>query len=340
MVREERPIFVVGYQRSGTTLLQALVGAHPRIAGPPETYFILRIAQLADWYGDLHDDGNLRRALHDFLHPPLPTLHDVDEDAVLAAALASDRTYRSLLDVVLHDFATRHGKARWCEKSPGQGAGPILQLFPDAQVIHIVRDPRDVVASSLETPWTTIGATRLARAWLAFTLANVQVGVGVGPAQFLQVRYEDLTRDPEAVLRLVCTFLGEDYNAGMLATPERRRSTVVAAAEPWQARALRPVEPGRNDWRTRLRRRDQARVAAVLDRHLPLLGYAPRGPAFVAAGKLLNLPDVLAQTAGARWARRTRPARDPRWRYERTQELLHRQAALVAADTAGSSVQP
>ena len=39
---QDRPIFVVGYQRSGTTLLQALLGAHHRIAGPPETHFIFR----------------------------------------------------------------------------------------------------------------------------------------------------------------------------------------------------------------------------------------------------------------------------------------------------------
>jgi hypothetical protein len=62
------PIFVVGHQRSGTTLLQALLGSHPNIASPPETYFVSRIADLADCYGNLGDDENLRRALHDTLN--------------------------------------------------------------------------------------------------------------------------------------------------------------------------------------------------------------------------------------------------------------------------------
>ena len=47
----ERPIFVVGFQRSGTTLLQSLLGAHPRIAAPPEVHFFFRIYGLRDYWG-------------------------------------------------------------------------------------------------------------------------------------------------------------------------------------------------------------------------------------------------------------------------------------------------
>ena len=67
-----RPIFVVGFQRSGTTLLQSLLGAHPRIAAPPEMHFVFRVAALADYFGDLADDDNLARALHETINPHVP----------------------------------------------------------------------------------------------------------------------------------------------------------------------------------------------------------------------------------------------------------------------------
>jgi hypothetical protein len=330
-VSGEQPLFVVGYQRSGTTLLQALLGAHPRIAGPPETHYLLRIARLADYYGDLADDANLQRALHDFLNPPVAILAEsgFDEAALLERVKAGPRTYRALFEGVMRDFAERHGKARWCEKTPTQRAQWVLQLCDDARIVHIVRDPRDVVASSMETPWTVNGAGRLARAWRAFTLQNIAVGMRVGPAQFLQVRYEDLTRDPEAVLRVVCTFIGEDFDPVMLTSPDRRQATVATAAEPWQSRVLGAVEPGRNDWRTRLSRLDQARIAAVLDDDLEALGYRRTGRALAAAGAALNLPVFAADAVKQRWRDRGHPARDPAWRYERIQEFLREQARLV-----------
>src|SRR3954453_12508316 len=107
-----RPIFVVGFQRSGTTLLQSLLGAHPRVAAPPEMHFILRVAYFGDLFGDLHDDGNLRRALHEALNPPLDMLAECgfDEDALFERARAGERGYAGLFTAIMDDYAERNGK--------------------------------------------------------------------------------------------------------------------------------------------------------------------------------------------------------------------------------------
>lgn len=63
----------------------------------------------------------------------------------------------------MSDFTARAGKQRWSEKSAGQPIDAALGLFPNAQVVHILRDPRDVVASSLATPWTDPDPTLIAR---------------------------------------------------------------------------------------------------------------------------------------------------------------------------------
>ena len=286
------PIFVVGFQRSGTTLLQSMLGAHPAIAAPPETYFVLRIAALRDYYGDLSDDDNLRRVLHDTIHPPLPLLAGLglDEDRLFEIARTRPRDYTTVLDVMMEEIARRWGRRRWSDKSPGQPAHAVLALFPHAQVVHIVRDPRDVIASSLETPWTSGSARQIARQWRHFTLACLRAGLESGPRRYLMVRYEDLTREPEVVLRRICHFLDETFHPDML-DPEARRQagTVTTAAralagprvEPGHCRSSRSIPRVLSPWQ-------RASVASVVRGELAALGYEPARSRTVAVGAVVK----------------------------------------------------
>jgi hypothetical protein len=334
-VANDSPIFVVGFQRSGTTLTQALLGAHSRIAAPPEMHFVFRIARFADRYGDLTDDGNLRRVIHEALNPPADLFADCgfDERRIFDRVIRNaDPTMHGVLEAIMDDFAERHGKVRWSEKSPGQSVAQVQSVFPDAQIIHIVRDPRDVIASSLATPWTTKSAHDLAHRWRQFTIENVRRGLSAGPARFLQVRYEDLTRDPEAVLRVVFAFLGERYEPAVLNDPSRRRDTIAKAAAPWQQRALEPVVPAQSGgWRTRLGRRDRAIVQSIFHRELPILGYAPPSKRSVAWGRLMSLPDGTLERFRVRRDRRR--LRDPAVFESAIRDYLEDQGRIVAEHT-------
>src|SRR5215218_8096124 len=239
----ERPIFVVGYQRSGTTLLQSLLGAHERIAAPPELHFILRVAYFQDYFGDLAEDGNLRRALHEALNPPVDLLAECgfSEEELFERARSGPRTYAGLFAAIMDDFAERAGKGRWAEKTPSQRPDDIYNLFPDALVVHILRDPREVVASNVEWAVERRNAAAIARDLRRFTLESIERGRRAGPGHYLQLRHEDLTRDPEATLRQICTFVGEDYDAGML-DPKRRGQALMPGAS-WQAQAAQAIVP-------------------------------------------------------------------------------------------------
>ena len=124
------------------------------------------------------------------------------------------------------------------------------------------------------------------------------------------IRYEDLTRDPEAVLRKVCAFVGEEFDPAMLDESARAAAgTVTDLARPWQADVATPVTMERQGkWKLRLGPADKARVAAVVHRELPALGYEPSHRRHVIPGVVLNqfgrVSDVSLELDRRRFARR------------------------------------
>ncbi len=293
------PIFVLGSQRSGTTLLQAVLGAHSRIAAAPELHYWFRVASLGPAWGDLRDPGVLRRVVHETLHPVVPLWADVDvdEEAVLARLRGTTPTFAAVLRATMDEVAHRAGKPRWSEKSPGQPLRPLADMFDDARFVHLVRDPWAVVASNLATPWGTGDARSLARRWRQYNLTTARVGHGLGPARYLQVRYEDLCEAPETTVARVCRFLDEPFEPAMVAGGRDAADVHSPIAQAWQRgvgdRVGSPVGTHR------LSRVDRARVAAVVGATGELLGYPRARRRTRAAGHVANL--LLLPAAAEEW---------------------------------------
>jgi hypothetical protein len=314
------PIFVVGFPRSGTTLLQAIIGSHPRIASPPEMHFLRRVAGFADHWGDLADDEVLRRVIDETLGWPAVRRNEVDFDLgrIFARAAPGPRTYGSVLHAVMREFADHYGKQRWCEKTPLQGADLIWQHFPDAQIVHIVRDPRDTIASATDKLGIWKDPATAARRWLVFTVATMRCGNERGSRHYLRVRYEDLTADPPAVLAPIFSFLGETFDPDIVSDVGARRSSVFTGGDAWQGRVLEPVAKADAGARQQhLRRRDRVRVAAIVEPIVLGLGYQSATRGTVIGGSLLNGLVYPADWLTERRQRaRLARARSPQERYE------------------------
>lgn len=330
-----RPIFVAGSARSGTTLLQSALGAHARIAAPPELYFVTRISSLADYYGDLRDDAALERALRDTLGFVLLDPLRLDVESLLAEAKAGPRSYGGLLSSVVHHIAASWGKQRWSDKTPWQSPAVVWELLPDAQVVHIVRDPRDVIASSLEAPWIEDRPLELARAWRRFNTSATQQGASAGPSRYHRIRYEDLVADPESVLRLVCAFLQEDFDPAMLDPAARAVSgTIVDAAAPWQQEVASPIGASRvGRYVDVLTRRDRCLIAPVIDRSTLAFGYEAPRRRTVAAGRLLRPIEWPSDVRRAATYLRLRRRMAPEQRHAETAKLLAKGLRRIAPGT-------
>lgn len=315
-----RPIFIVGCPRSGATLLRLMLHAHPRIAIPPETRLLLDAYEHRGAYGDLRRPAN-HRALAEWIVAGAGTRFaalGLDPRAVAEEIVAGPPTLGSALEITLRAYARRLGKPRWGDKRPGyvQHIDTVLRLFPNAQIVHLVRDGRSCVAALKRTPWWRMGVYHAIATWAQALDAGTAAARRLPPGAYIELAYERLTTVPEIELGRLCAFLGEAYAPSMAEVlPEWHRRRTEAGAPP----DVEPLE----DWETAL-------CEAVMASRLLAHGYEP-GPA--ARPPTRHLAHYAAVTAHRRLAARKRVLLDLR----RQAAELHPIASCVPAEEVAPS---
>ena len=303
-----RPVFVLGCPRSGTTLLQLMLHAHPRIALPPETRFVLAAYERRLGFGDLREPLNRAALAHWITGRRETRFHELGLDAEDVAGRIADGppTLGSALGIALKAYADSRGKVRWGDKRPAYAlhVEEILRLFPDAQFVHLVRDGRDCVASLLGMPWWHRGFHEAVATWAQAADVTRRHARRLGPGAWHEVRYEDLITDPEHQLRMICAYLGEEYDP-RTTEPHRLARAAVPARKTWHRRTHGALDASRaGSWQRRLTP-DQIRLAeAASGDRLARYGYAPGGAVRPDPAELLRYRRVLALRRAALAKRR------------------------------------
>lgn len=335
----DRPVFVVGCPRSGTTLLSLMIHAHPRLAIPPESRFLLTTWRKREQFGDL-STLRQRRALARACTGKGSKLRHLglDPKETRQAVLAAPPTLGSAFGTVFKLYADTHGAARWGDKRPAyySEVDVLLQLFPDAQIVHIVRDGRANVASLKRMPWWPYDSIGSMAAWSQAEYCSRRNAKRLPADVFHVVRYESLVADPEPVLRELCDFLEEDFDPAMLEPAEVRG--VVPESKVWHDNLGNAVSTERVDsWREDLEPWEIGLMETVLQRKLRRWDYPLSG----AGGRpSLWLMSRYAGEAGyrhlamrARWAKERRAA--ARGTQPVAAQLTSRQRELAAQRAGG-----
>jgi len=200
-MRSRNPVFIGGMFKSGTSLLRAMLGAHPRLFAGLETQWLAEKAQVQD----IGERKAWLERLAIFFDVPRQKLEETAGGAL---------DIETCLDRLLSVLARREGKFRWVEKTP-YNAGSIdriLRQWPHAKVLHVLRDPRDVYASMVEMgKWSELSV--FARHWCntVGVARNWLTAAGGTHPGYRELRYEALVLAPEATMRSVLAFLGETW---------------------------------------------------------------------------------------------------------------------------------
>ena len=281
--RPGRPLFIGACPRSGTTLLRSMLDNHPDLAMPAETNFVIPLWKTRVGFGDLRAEDN-RRRVADWIFREEGNggrrirAGRVSRDEAVARVVAAPPTLGSLLEACFALHAEAHDKPRWGDKRPAYASWlPMLfALFPDAQFINLVRDPRATVASQIPLGWdpAPVAAASAAARW-ATTIGRVDAhGARLRPDQLLDLRYEDMVADPAGTLERVCAFAGLRGGDTIATMIEAERGGRFKPG--WHDQLSAAVTTDSVErWRERLAPHEAALAERAAAPHLERLGYRP-----------------------------------------------------------------
>lgn len=280
------PVFIVGAPRSGTTMLQYRLRNHPRISLPTgESHFIVSLYREQEKYVGLDRPQGIRQVLlamlaqnRSFLETDLHGLHfDVDTLADELHAEGRD-TLPAIVSGLFEKNARGEGKVRWGDKTPYyvMHIPKLLEWFPDAQIVHLIRDGRDVALSLFgrQHDFHVYNAYFAAEYWESYVERGRALGGALSSDQYLELRYEDLLARPEDTMRQLCAFLGEAYSEALF---EVASAGGPASKTPLVHKPLQADNAGK--WRSRMTAPQIRAFEGVAGKTLRELGYELATPA-------------------------------------------------------------
>lgn len=210
-----RPVFIGGCERSGTTLLGAMLGGHPSYVCVPEMQFKFDLLRLSsNGGGEKMDKASSLRALY-----KRSSFRIWDLPIELGSLPHESVSYRECINWLVTAYGEKVAKPTptvWIDHTPKNAryAATLFQAFPDASMIHIVRDGRAVAASVLPLDWGPNEIEPAARFW-AERLAYGLTAESRWPDKVVRVHYEDLVQAPEPTLQKLCAAIDLEYYPAM-----------------------------------------------------------------------------------------------------------------------------
>jgi hypothetical protein len=263
-----RQIFIGGCSRSGTTLLGAILGAHSACICPPESHFkVSALRSCRTREGDIDLDRALR----------LIQIHWRFKlwDTAIDPRAAPAGSYVELLEWLVAQYAERHGMRGhiWVDHTPENinYASLLLELFPRAQIVHIIRDGRGVANSILPLDWGPNTIVKAAPWWKAMVREGLALEALLPGEQIVRVRYEDLVNEPERIMRSLCAALELPYEPGILRADGFRPPGYTASQH--QMIGQRPDPSRATRWRATLTARQVEMFEALAGDLLGQMGY-------------------------------------------------------------------
>lgn len=272
------PVFIVGCPRSGTSFLYHLLlsaGGFAEFHTQMNAYDVL-----GPIYGSLDSPKNKSRMMDDWLRSKAFEVSGLEASEIRSQIMAECHSVRDFLKIIMEAVARKQGVDRWADSTP-TNIPHMLRIasdFPDAQFLHIIRDPRDI-ALSLEArkwarplPWDKENALLAAGLYWEWIVRKGRAFGQQLASRYMEVRYETLVEKPAEVLPLIGDFLHHDldYRRIKESSVGSVKVPLTSFSEDLQRGKFSPV--GR--WRTKFPAEQLQQFEELIGAYMTELGYA------------------------------------------------------------------
>jgi len=276
------PIFLTGVYRSGTTLPAQILNAHPQLCVTHDSlnffrFYLGSYKPVATRYAEIVEEAESRLGKRFSIHVPTARILERLESGT---EISLKDIYEAIM---VETWCNGRSDLRWGEKTLLEWSNiPLfLQMFRTGQAIHIIRDPRDVLASyrkfTIEPPHRYLDAVF---ACLHSMNWAATIGTGLLKDRYMVLRHEDVIANPEQCARELCHFLHIEFNPVMLDASH----FTDHAGKPWRPNtAFGDVRQGTissgttERWRSTLQEFEIVFVESVIGELLEYFGYQGSG---------------------------------------------------------------
>jgi len=214
MTNEITPIFVMGAPRSGTTFLASSIASHHKIVALPEMHYIFTLMEEELVFGKLSLERKIEILKDNFHFCSLKLFKTRDE---LKEFLKDKDTKEFILELINLYNKKYHKKhyTHWVEHSPHshRHIDVIKTFFPNAKFIHIIRDPRAVIASTFKEPWGFKDVVTGANSWNSNVMDILKKEKLF---DIKTIKYEEFVEYTQKYLEEISTFVGVEFSDSML----------------------------------------------------------------------------------------------------------------------------
>jgi len=250
-ISSEPHIFVFGAPRSGTTLMKLILGAHPNlISFGYETGLFM--------YRDIY-----KFTYEGFTATDIATLIEQSQDIV------------QFYDQFTQRITQKNGGQRFIEKTPQHVLRLkfLLKHFPNAKFINMIRDGRDGYCSARHHQNVPQGKSiiRYASYWKKCINARLKQGE---KENIIDVKYEELTQNPEQIVRQIMAFLGEEYDAKQIDSQYYSQNTITQDSRQEFRKLSKSIDQlSQGRWKKELTESEVQQFHKIAGRELEILGY-------------------------------------------------------------------
>lgn len=250
-----------------------MLGGHSRCVCSPESHFKIDILRWLDGHVNSID---LTAVIRYLMKHWRFSIWELPLQIEKITQEASGDDYGDLLNWIVSQYAhhvDKPGADIWVDHTPENigYALPLLELFPDAKFIHIVRDGRGVAASIMPLDWGPNSIVKAARWWMRMVSFGLAAESYLTSDQIIRIKYEDLVTRPEETLQQLCHFLEIPYEPAM-----KDATGFIAPSYTLRQHSRIGKSPDKrvaSNWKSRLTPREVEIFEHLTRAFLPYMGY-------------------------------------------------------------------